>query len=77
MPLIIIERFYDREDHEHFDVCADDHCQRYHGITRAASSAAATAVESTRGLILTYEGSACDARFCSSSFVTWTAIAGR
>jgi SpoIID/LytB domain protein len=57
------ERWYDREDHAHFDVCADDHCQRYQGLTRAFSDAAVAAVRQTRGLVLIHEGAVCDARF--------------
>lgn len=56
-------RWYDREDHTLFDVCADDHCQRYQGITRATNPAVAQAVESTRGQVLKYDGEICDARF--------------
>lgn len=58
-----ITRWYDREAHSGFDVCADDHCQRYQGVTRAVSDAVAEAVESTRGMALTYGGEVCDARF--------------
>ena len=56
-------RWYDREDHVLFDVCADDHCQRYQGVTRATSSRASAAVAATRGRVLTHEGELCDARF--------------
>ena len=56
-------RWYDREDHSLFDVCADDHCQRYQGLTRAANPQVSRAVEETRGLVLAYEGQVCDARF--------------
>ena len=56
-------RWHDREDHTIFDVCADDHCQRYQGITRASRPEVRAAVESTRGQILTYDGHVCDARF--------------
>ena len=56
-------RWYDREDHTLFDVCADDHCQRYQGVTRQTSPAVAEAVEATRGMALTYGGEVCDARF--------------
>ncbi|MFH0988943.1 MAG: SpoIID/LytB domain-containing protein [bacterium] len=56
-------RWYDREDHSLFDVCADDHCQRYQGVTKIISSAAENAVEATRGLFLVHEGKVCDARF--------------
>lgn len=56
-------KWYDREDHQHFDVCADDHCQRYQGITRASTEAVTEAVNSTRGELLMYDDSICDARF--------------
>lgn len=56
-------RWYDREDHTIFDVCADDHCQRYQGITMATSRHVEEAVRLTRGQILTSDGQICDARF--------------
>lgn len=56
-------RWHDREDHTIFDVCADDHCQRYQGVTRAALPQVREAVEATRGRILMYGGEVCDARF--------------
>ena len=56
-------RWYDREDHTIFDVCADDHCQRYQGITRQDNPTVAEAVRQTRGQVLTYDGQICDARF--------------
>lgn len=56
-------RWYDREDHTIFDVCADDHCQRYQGITRETSRQVAQAVIATRGEILLADGDICDARF--------------
>ncbi len=56
-------RWYDREDHADFDVCADDHCQRYHGVTKIISEAAAKAVRDTRGRFLVYGNRVCDARF--------------
>lgn len=58
-------KWWDREDHQNFDVCADDHCQRYQGITRASQSLemVAEAVEQTRGELLMYDGTICDARF--------------
>ena len=56
-------RWYDREDHTLFDVCADDHCQRYQGITRASSPAVAEAIKATRGQVITYDNELCDARF--------------
>lgn len=56
-------RWYDREDHTIFDVCADDHCQRYQGITKATNDAVVEVVKATRGQILMYDKSICDARF--------------
>lgn len=56
-------RYWDREDHQNFDVCADDHCQRYQGISRVSTPVAAGAVADTRGEVLTYEGRLCDTRF--------------
>lgn len=58
-----IVRWYDREDHKHFDVCADDHCQRYQGITKAANKHVVEAIEQTAGEILTSHGEICDARY--------------
>ncbi len=58
-----IIRWYDREDHTIFDVCADDHCQRYQGITMASNAHVAEAVAETRGQVLAYDGEICDARF--------------
>src|SRR4029079_1041357 len=51
------------EAHPDFDVCADDHCQRYQGITKAFSPAASEAVKATAGEMLLYNGNVCDARF--------------
>ena len=56
-------RWYDREDHTIFDVCADDHCQRYQGITRQTNPQVEQAIAETRGQILMYDGDICDARF--------------
>lgn len=57
-------QWYDHTQHELFDVCADDHCQRYQGLTRQTSPAVEQAVEQTRGQVLTSaEGEICDARF--------------
>ena len=56
-------RWHDREEHIIYDVCADDHCQRYQGITRASRPEVKAAVEATKGQILTYDGNICDARF--------------
>ncbi len=59
-------KWYDRENHSLFDVCADDHCQRYQGITRIISPLVKEAVEATRGLVLTFGGKVCDARYSKS-----------
>ncbi len=57
-------RWMDREDHELFDVCADDHCQRYQGTTRQTTKAVEEAIDATRGVVLTdRDGKLCDARF--------------
>lgn len=56
-------RWYDREDHLSFDVCADDHCQRYQGISKAFTPAVREAIQSTCGEVLLYQGEICDARF--------------
>lgn len=64
-------RWYDREDHTRFDVCADDHCQRYQGITRASTEIVKQAIAATYGRILMYDGRICDARFskcCGGAF---------
>ncbi len=58
-----IIRWYDREDHLNFDVCADDHCQRYQGITKIHSEKALEAVNETLGEVLIYKDKICDARF--------------
>lgn len=55
--------WYDREDHTDFDVCADDHCQRYQGITKASTPIVEQAVQDTDGLILIYNNKICDTRF--------------
>jgi len=56
-------RWYEREDHDLFDVCNDDHCQRYHGITKAPAGQAREAVRQTQGTVMTYQGEICDARY--------------
>ena len=56
-------RWYDHDDHKLFDVCADDHCQRYQGLTRATGKTVRKVIDSTWGQVLTYEGNLCDARF--------------
>lgn len=66
-----IIKWYDHEAHTNFDVCADDHCQRYQGITRASTPQAVEAVTSTRGEVLMHDGKICDARFskcCGGAF---------
>ena len=56
-------RWYGREEHDIFDVCADDHCQRYQGITKIVSRQAQDAVFKTSGTVLTFENEVCDARY--------------
>lgn len=58
-------KWYDREDHVNFDVCADDHCQRYQGMSRASAHLddVKKAIEETRGEVITSQGAICDARF--------------
>ena len=56
-------KWYDREAHTHFDVCADDHCQRYQGVSRKVTAKVLEAIRATRGTVLSYEGEVCDARF--------------
>ena len=58
-----IVRWYDREDHRNYDVCADDHCQRYQGITRASTPVVVKAVKETYGEVLIYDGVICDTRY--------------
>ena len=55
-----------RQDHQLFDVCADDHCQRYQGLTKASNPHVAQAIEETRGQVLVSQGEICDARFAKS-----------
>jgi len=56
-------RWYDREDHLNFDVCGDDHCQRYQGITRQSTPLVEQAVSETRGMLVKSEGKIFDSRF--------------
>ena len=56
-------RWYGREEHTLFDVCADDHCQRYQGIPTTSRPEVLQAINETRGLVLMSEGDICDARF--------------
>lgn len=59
-------RWYDRESHDLFDVCADDHCQRYQGISKAFSPETHDAVNDTRGVAVVYGEEICDARYSKS-----------
>ena len=59
-------RWYDREEHDLYDVCADDHCQRYQGVTKSSTGAVMLAVERTRGVVVMHDGRICDARFSKS-----------
>lgn len=65
-----IVRWWDREDHCNFDVCADDHCQRYQGITKQSTPLVSNVVKETHGEVLMYENFICDARFskCCGGF---------
>ena len=56
-------KWYDHQDHTGFDVCADDHCQRYQGLTRATGSTVRKVIDATWGQVLKYQGELCDARF--------------
>jgi len=58
-----ITRWYDRNDHELYDFCADDHCQRYQGITKKYNDRAHAAIEETRGVAIVYKDEICDTRF--------------
>lgn len=58
-----IIKWYDNEAHVDYDVCADDHCQRYQGITRQTNPNVIEAIRATRGQVLTYDGQICDTRF--------------
>ena len=59
-------KWYDREDHKLFDVCADDHCQRYQGVTKVFTEVARQAVKETRGIFLVSDDKICDARYSKS-----------
>ena len=58
-----IIKWWDREDHKNFDVCADDHCQRYQGITRGSTPMVEKVIEETSGEVLTFKGKICDTRY--------------
>jgi len=59
-------RWYDQESHVDFDVCADDHCQRYQGVTKATSTKVHEAIHATYGQVLVYDEDLCDARYSKS-----------
>ncbi len=59
-------KWYDREDHTLFDVCADDHCQRYQGVTKVFTESAWQAVKQTSGIVLASDDKICDARYSKS-----------
>ena len=59
-------KWWDRDDHVNFDVCADDHCQRYQGITRTTTQKVEQAINATWGEVLMHHGELCDARFSKS-----------
>ncbi|MGH9769444.1 MAG: SpoIID/LytB domain-containing protein, partial [Blastocatellia bacterium] len=59
-------RWYDQESHADFDVCADDHCQRYQGVIKSAPPKVSDVIRATWGRVLVYEGELCDARFSKS-----------
>lgn len=59
-------KWYDREDHTRFDICADDHCQRYQGVTKLSTEKAREAVTQTWGELLMYDNKICDARYSKS-----------
>jgi len=56
-------RWYDQEDHLYYDFCADDHCQRYQGVTKIVNENALNAINNTRGLVLEYNDIICDTRY--------------
>jgi len=56
-------KWYDREDHKLFDVCADDHCQRFQGVTKIISDSAFSAIERTKGIVLLSNSKICDTRY--------------
>ena len=66
-----IIRWWDREDHTNFDVCADDHCQRYQGITKQSTPLVSDVIKQTYGQVMMYEESICDTRFskCCGGFM--------
>ncbi|MEI7811220.1 MAG: SpoIID/LytB domain-containing protein [Ignavibacteria bacterium] len=61
-----LTKWYDKVDHTQFDVCADDHCQRYHGTTKAYTDKVRQAVKATKGIVLIYDDKICDTRYSKS-----------
>lgn len=59
----VVIRWYEQEEHDIYDVCADDHCQRYQGRTKISSENARDAVKKTSGVVITHNGDVCDARY--------------
>ncbi|MBO5546771.1 MAG: DUF4922 domain-containing protein [Bacteroidales bacterium] len=59
----LLARMHDHSAHNHFDVCADDHCQRYQGLTMAVGDNVRTAIDETWGQVLRYDGALCDTRY--------------
>ena len=66
LSIVNYTKWYERDAHTHYDVCADDHCQRYQGITRTTTKAVEKAIKATHGEVLMYENEICDARFSKS-----------
>ena len=66
-----IVKWWDREDHENFDVCADDHCQRYQGITKQSTPLVSNAIKQTHGQVLLFNNTICDTRYskCCGGFM--------
>ncbi|MDD4606515.1 MAG: SpoIID/LytB domain-containing protein [Dysgonamonadaceae bacterium] len=66
-----IIRWWDREDHINFDVCADDHCQRYQGVTKQSTPLVTDVIGETFGQVMMYDGAICDTRFykCCGGFM--------
>ena len=62
-PVVVYVKWYDKDDHDLFDVCADDHCQRYQGLTRAIGNKVRKVIDATWGQVLKSDGKLCDARF--------------
>ena len=59
-------KWYDREEHNNFDVCADDHCQRYQGVTKIHTDLVKQAIDETYGIVLVHNNKICDSRYYKS-----------